>query len=346
MPKRLQLARSIKHLGILRLLEMYKSRPGILIFNYHRIGDRFSTRFDRHLFSATMDEFDAQLIYLKKHFDIVSADKLQELISGQTKLKQMHVALTFDDGYLDNYTHAFPVLLANQCTASFFLVPQFVGSASIPWWDEIAYLFRNTKKHQLTLQLPIPITIKLDSNRETAIRIALRNFKRPENVNSVELLAKLREEAACPLPGVDRRFMNWNEAREMKNAGMSIGSHTQTHPILGQVTPEAQQWELEHSKRVIEENLGSKICSLAYPIGMRGGFDSATEQIARSAGYTMCFSFYGGVNAPGNINATNLLRGNASVDPEVFRAEAMILSRLGRPLSFLFDRGVKQEALS
>ena len=42
MPKRLQLARSIKHLGILRLLEMYKSRPGILIFNYHRIGDRFS----------------------------------------------------------------------------------------------------------------------------------------------------------------------------------------------------------------------------------------------------------------------------------------------------------------
>jgi peptidoglycan/xylan/chitin deacetylase (PgdA/CDA1 family) len=332
MAKKLQLARSIEHLGILRILEMYKSKPGILIFNYHRIGDPACTRFDRQLFSATTDELDTQLKYLKKHFEIVSGDQLEYLVSGKAKLKRMHIALTFDDGYLDNYTHAFPILLANQCTASFFLITQYVGSALIPWWDEIAYRCRNSKKKQITLRLPVPITIKLDQNRETAIRTALQHFKRPDNRESAALLAELQQEADCELPKVGRRFLDWNEAREMRDAGMSIGSHTLTHPILGQITPETQQWELEHSKRVIEENLGSKICSLAYPIGMRGGFDAATEQIARSVGYTMCFSFYGGVNTPSNMNATNLLRGNASAYPEIFRTETMMLTRLGKAL--------------
>lgn len=329
MSKRLVLARSLKSLGILRLLEMYKSTPGILILNYHRIGDPSSTRFDREVFGTTTDEFDAQLQYLKKHFEIVSGDDLQQLVTGKAQLKRMHISLTFDDGYLDNYTHALPVLLANKCTAAFFLVSEYVGSRSIPWWDEIAYLLRNTRKHQITLKYPVPITIALDPNREAAIHTALQHYKRSDNAYSEELMAELRQEADCALPHVDRRFLDWNEAREMKNAGMTIGSHTQTHPILGQITPERQQWELEHSKQVIEENLGCKIHTLAYPVGSRDGFDASTEQLARSLGYTMCFSFYGGINTPQNMNATNLLRGNTNSDHRLFRVETMVQAKLG-----------------
>ena len=65
MPKRVQLARSIKHLGILRLLEMYKSRPGILIFNYHRIGDRFSTLEVLFSGSITQPSRDARVALLE-----------------------------------------------------------------------------------------------------------------------------------------------------------------------------------------------------------------------------------------------------------------------------------------
>ena len=320
----------MKNLGILHLLEMYKSKPGILILNYHRIGNRSSTRFDRQLFSATIEQFDRQLKYLKQHFEVVSGDDLQYLVSSKTELKRMHVALTFDDGYLDNYTQALPILLANQCKATFFLISQYVGSDFIPWWDEIAYSLRNTKKEKITLHLPVPITLIMGEDREVAIRSALQHYKRPDNIHSAELMEELRQEAACALPQVERRFLDWNEAREMRDSGMTIGSHTQTHPILGQITPARQEWELERSKSVIEENLGSKITLLAYPVGTPGGFDATTEQLALSLGYTMCFSFYGGINTPQNIKATNLLRGNPSAEPELFRAETMMQAKLSQ----------------
>lgn len=329
MSKRLLLAQSMNNLGILRLLEGFRSKPGILILNYHRIGERSESVFDRELFSATADDFDRQLKYLKQHFEILSGDALQSLVRSKDCIKRMHVALTFDDGYLDNYTQAFPILRANDCTATFFLIAQYVGSALIPWWDEIAFLIRNTKKQHLRLEFPVPITIPLEGDREGAIRAALRHYKRPDNVHCDDLMDQLRREANCPLPDVHRRFLNWSEAREMRDAGMTIGSHTQTHPILGQITPARQEWELRQSKQIIEENLGSKIDTLAYPVGTRNGFDAATENLARSLGYSMCFSFYGGVNTPHNMKATNLLRGNTSTEPELFRAETMMRAKLG-----------------
>jgi peptidoglycan/xylan/chitin deacetylase (PgdA/CDA1 family) len=320
----------MKQLGILHLLEMSRSRPGILILNHHRIGDPSLSRFDRRLFSATTDEFDEQLKYLKKHFAIISGDELRDLVWRKNVLKRTYISITFDDGYLDNYTHAFPILLANECQATFFLVPQYVGTGSIPWWDEIAYLLRNTSKTKISLRLPVPITLTIEPDREAAIQRMLLHYKRPDNIYSAELMEELRGEAACVLPQVSRRFLGWREACEMRDAGMSIGSHTQTHPILGQITPERQRWELEHSKQVIEENLGSKINSLAYPVGTPGGFDAATEELARSLGYEMCFSFYGGINTPRNMNPTNLLRGNTNSAPELFRTETMFLTKLGR----------------
>lgn len=116
----------------------------------------------------------------------------------------------------------------------------------------------------------------------------------------------------------------------MKGAGMVIGSHTQTHRILGQLSPEQQRWELEQSKRVIEERIGSSVSALAYPVGTRGAFDGTTEEIARSLGYTMCFSFYGGVNTPERMTSMNLLRGSADREASLFRTETMMNAKLGR----------------
>jgi peptidoglycan/xylan/chitin deacetylase (PgdA/CDA1 family) len=320
----------MQKLGILRALEMCKSRPGILIINHHRVGDASKGRFDREVFSVTADELDMQIKYFKKHLNVVSGDELDDLISGRTRLKRMHVAITFDDGYLDNYTNAFDVLRANQVRAAFFLVPEYVGTSYVPWWDEIAYLVRNTRKQKITLKSPSELTVMLGKHREAAIHSVLRHYKQPGNTHGAELLEELRAEAECELPIPGRRFLNWQEAKEMKSAGMDIGSHTRSHRILGQISPEQQRWELEQSKKEIEENIGIEVSTLAYPIGTRGTFDGTTEEIARSLGYTMCFSFYGGVNTPENLNRTNLLRGGTNPDPLLFRTETMMYAKLGR----------------
>lgn len=317
-------------LGLLRILEMFRARPGIFIINHHRVGDAASGRFDRDVFSASADSFDLQVNYCKKHFNIVAGEELEELVSGRAPLKRLHVAITFDDGYINDYTTSFEILKANNCAAAFFLVPEYVGTSTVPWWDEIAYLVRNSPRPHITLSIPAPLTVTLGTDRQPAIRAVLRHYKRPDNLHGDKLLAELREQADCELPTPQRRFITWQEAREMKDAGMVIGSHTQTHGILGQMSPEAQWWELTESKKNIEANLGSKVDSLAYPVGIRGSFTETTEEIARSAGYKMCFSFYGGINTPGHMQPTNLLRMATSPDDLLFRSETALITRLGK----------------
>jgi len=330
MSKRRLFATTLQNLGLLRVLEMVRAKPGILIINHHRVGNAASTRFDRGVFSASAQQFDFQLKYFKKHFNVLTGEELEALVLGKTPLKRMHIAITFDDGYRNDYATSFQVLKANDCAAAFFLVPEYVGTCTIPWWDEIAYLVRNSPKAQITLSTPVPLTVTLESDREPAIYAVLRHYKRKDNVHGDKLLAELRQEAACELPATGRRFISWEEAREMRAAGMTIGSHTQTHGILGQMSPETQQWELTESKKNIETNLGDRVHTLAYPVGIHGSFTPDTEKIARAAGYKMCFSFYGGINTPDHMQAMNVLRMATSLDNLLFRSETVLLTRFGK----------------
>jgi peptidoglycan/xylan/chitin deacetylase (PgdA/CDA1 family) len=329
MSKRSLAAETLRRTGVLALLESIRSRPGILIVTHHRVGDAHSTRFDRAIFSASADSFDRQLKYFKRHLNIIGGEELEAIVAGRQKLTRMHVAVTFDDGYLNDYKTSFDILKANNCTGSFFLVPEYVGTSIIPWWDEIAYLVRNTQRGSITLTYPTPVTVQITADRETAIRAVLRHYKLKENHDGQILLNQLREQAACKLPRVGRRFINWEEAREMRAAGMTIGSHTQTHRILGQLTPGEQHWELAQSKQIIEANIGAPVTSVAYPVGIRGAFDAHTERITRELGYNVGFSFYGGVNTPQHMQPTNLLRMATNPDWLLFRAETVFLSRLG-----------------
>src|SRR5260370_33139937 len=149
----------------------------------------------------------------------------------------------------------------------------------------------------MTMKSPSELTVTLGKDREAAIHSVLRHYKQPGNTHGVELLEELRSEAECTLPETGRRFLNWQEAKEMKSAGMDIGSHTRSQRILGQISPEQQRWELEQSKKEIEENIGIEVSTLAYPIGTRGTFDGTTEAIARSLGYTIGLSFSGGLDS-------------------------------------------------
>jgi len=330
MSKRELAATVLKRSGALALFETLRSKPGILVVNHHRVGDASTTRFDRDVFSASAEGFEMQLKYFKRHFPIVAGEELEELVSGKKPLTRTYISITFDDGYINDYCVSYPILKAHGCAGTFFLVPEYVGTHTVPWWDEIAYLVRNSPRSQLHLTIPAQATISLQGNREDAIRSVLRHYKRPDNHDGEGFVRELREQAGCAVPATGRRFINWEEAHEMKAAGMAIGSHTQTHRILGQMTPEVQEWELRESKKNVEAGIAAPVRSIAYPVGIRGAFTPDTERIARSLGYTMCFSFYGGINTPAHMHPTNLLRMSTSHDPLLFRAETVLLSRFGR----------------
>jgi peptidoglycan/xylan/chitin deacetylase (PgdA/CDA1 family) len=215
----------------------------------------------------------------------------------------------------------FPALMCIRRAAQQQLPRKLLSRAGVhrtnyvPRWDAIAYLIRE---------------LTLDEDREPAILAVLRHYKRTDNTDGDAFMSELKEETECIVPDPGRRFLNWSEAKEMRRGGMTIGSHTYTHHILGQLPLDSQRWELEQSKQTMEEQLGTEISTLAYPVGSTTAFSQSTEEIAHALGYRMCFSFYGGLNTPGTIRQTDIFRTSMPTEFSLFRTETTLLTRFGR----------------
>lgn len=332
MSKREQVARWAAWLGLTRLLESLPRRGGLLVLNYHRIGDAQACPYDRGVFSATVDEFRQQMRYLRQRYCILPLEyALESIASG---VRELGVLITFDDGYRDNFTNAFPVLRDEALPATFFLATGFIGSSRLPWWDAIAYLVRQTPKQTVTLSYPESHTFTLDLNREQAILEVLRVFKSPANHDSDRFLIELAN--ACgmklPLEAPERLFVTWDEVRNMRVNGMSFGSHTHTHRLLSTLSYEDQLAELRTSRQLIEQELGTALETVAFPVGSRTAFDRNTARAMQAAGYSTGFSFFGGINrAVKRTQPFTLLReGVGGFSPEMLRLRYAMAAVTGR----------------
>jgi len=310
--KRELLARGLFWSGAHLLLSQLPARDSLLVLNYHRIGNPDEDLFDPGVFSATADQFDFQISYLKRHVSLVTLEEALAYIDGTIKEKtsRCRVLITFDDGYLDNYNVAFPILRSHGVQGVFFLATSMVGSCQIPWWDHIAYLVKTARKRRFCLSYPSDLAIDLDVNGLTqSLQVILRSYKRPENLDSDRFIHELGKAAmGDDLPGTIRRFLNWDEASEMSQSGMKIGSHTHSHRVLSQLTPDRQFQELSVSRTILKEQLGVEADVLAYPVGGKHCFTDQTRRAAQDAGYRAAFSFYGGTNLQGKTSPYDVNR--------------------------------------
>jgi peptidoglycan/xylan/chitin deacetylase (PgdA/CDA1 family) len=310
--KRELLARGLRWSGAASLLSRLPARDSLLVLNYHRIGNAADDLFDPGVFSATADQFNDQIAYLKRRLSLVTLDEALAFIDGTQKEKsrRCRVLITFDDGYLDNYEIAYPILRSHGAQGVFFLATGMVGSCEIPWWDRIAYLVKTARKRQFTLHYPAELTVDLDQiGLEKSLIAILKLYKLPNNSNPDRFVQELVEAAEGDAPpGTLRRFLNWDEAREMIAGGMAIGSHTHSHNLLSQLPPERQLEELSNSRSILTRETGIAADVLAYPVGARTSFTDATQNLARQAGYRAAFSFYGGTNLPGKTNPYDVSR--------------------------------------
>jgi peptidoglycan/xylan/chitin deacetylase (PgdA/CDA1 family) len=231
---------------------------------------------------------------------------------------------------------AFPVFQKHGVSATFFLVTTFVGTGFLPWWDEIAYMVKCSAQPQIKLVYPKAVAFdkKAEGEAQTLMAI-LKLFKLSSSIDTERFLNELSLATRCRRPGShsERCFLNWDEAREMQQAGMCFGSHTHTHEILARLPYERQVEELRVSRQIMERELGGEVDTLAYPSGEEGTFSETTFAALREAKYRTAFSYYAGVNLPGKIDVLDVLR--AGVDNEgrpTFRLRAAMYAATGRGL--------------
>jgi peptidoglycan/xylan/chitin deacetylase (PgdA/CDA1 family) len=106
--------------------------------------------------------------------------------------------------------------------------------------------------------------------------------------------------------------MSWDMIRRLRDAGMTIGGHTVSHPILSQLSRFEQEEEILGCTSRLREQIGEPTRFFAYPRGKPGAFNEDTRACLYEARIERAFSYYGGFNVPGHIDAYDVKR--AAVD--------------------------------
>ena len=296
---------------MLRGLERLRRTPGLIVLNYHRIGEPAANHFDDATFSATAEAFRTQIAYLKRFFRTPPVPEVLESIARGT-IRDPTALVTFDDGYRDNYEVAYPLLRSLDVPASFFVVTALIDEPRLAWWDRVAYSVKRTAADRLALGYPERLEFDLRSTpRARVIRRILRACKDARPFNESRFLDELVKgtDVEVDTERLGRTlFMSWDQVREMAHAGMTIGSHTATHAVLASLSDAAQRRELDASRQRIGEVVGSRPDLLAYPVGGREAFTAITKRLARDSGYRAAFSHWGGLNRPATIDPYAIAR--------------------------------------
>ncbi|MBA4395829.1 MAG: hypothetical protein C0394_00345 [Syntrophus sp. (in: bacteria)] len=289
--------------NLVNLFKRLPMRNKLIILNYHRLRPKdpeFSTVFDDGVYNLDADEFARQVKWLKNNTRVLSEEELldcyEDGIFIPPKTSAPSVVITFDDGYRDNYTVAYPILKYYEVPAILFVATQMVNARHIPWWDVIANLIKRCAKPAIRFE---DQPFSMDTQKMDAIAFFQLRMKQEPYERTKYLLQELADvcEVAFPDPGLqDREILTWEEIREMTQHKIAIGSHTHTHRVLSTITPNAQKEEMILSKLIIEQETGRPVISISYPVGELRYITSETSNIAASAGYLLGFTTNTGVN--------------------------------------------------
>lgn len=249
------------------------NRRKFLIVTYHRFS---AAPAPGKTSAAALSE---QLQYLRAHYTIVPLPAIERHLTQGDPLPAAAAAITIDDGYRDAYEVAFPILRRYGAPATLFAATDFVDGRDWLWTDKLRY-----------------VETRLQGRKRLNAGLLNEELKRVPAADRAQRIAAIARENGVALPAsppADCQPMTWSQAREMDAAGVEIGSHTVTHPILPLMTSEQIARELRESRRRVEEELDRPVTSFCYP---NGDHDARVRDEVERAGYRVAVTTRPGLN--------------------------------------------------
>lgn len=254
--------------GSMKLVDIFAngSKSKVAILTYHRISNKCD---DWSLNPLPVKSFKEHLKFLTNSYNIISLDDLVDLVIKREPVQEKTVVLTFDDGYKDNYTNAYPLLQKYDIPATIFLTSKLIGSGDLAWNDKVGYIIYNSSVNH----------IKIDELGEYGIDSEFEKYKmffdikhKLSKLNEIEkslIIEELCRQCDVKIPsdiGNDL-MLSWDEVKEMDEDNIDFGAHTINHPVLPSLTLKEARWEILESKNALENNLQKEIKHFSYPYG-------------------------------------------------------------------------------
>jgi peptidoglycan/xylan/chitin deacetylase (PgdA/CDA1 family) len=234
------------------------------------------------------------------------------------------MAITFDDGYQDNYWNALPILQRYGLPATIFLTTGSLDSRRPLWFEKLALAFKKTSLQSIDVEIDIPrrlwtrtIAERLQSNNE--LYQVLRGL--PDEERRSHLAEILRRLGSIDDRERDDKMLTWDQVRAMRKTRIDFGGHTVTHPFVSRLPPEQGYWEISECKRRIEDELQDPIQYFAYPSGKDHDLAEWNKKLVQKAGYDAALSTKWGVNGPFTDFMEMRRGGPWEKDPALFAAK-------------------------
>ena len=260
----------------------------LMIFMYHYTRDLKHSRYPE-IKGLDISLFQQQISFLKKNFSIVTMEEVIEAVKGKSELPEDAVLLTFDDGYIDNYTFAFPILEEEKVQGSFFIPGKTFSTHQLLDVNKIHYILASTDSKSLLSDL----MEKLDYYRGKEYDFPLNeelylNYAKEDRYDTKETIfikrmlqtvlpEKLRNRISSDLfekhVGVTEEqlsyelYMTENQIRSMKRHGMFIGIHGYDHYWLGNLPRQQMQKDISKALEVMDEFIDRNCWVMNYPYG-------------------------------------------------------------------------------
>jgi len=289
---------------------------------YHYVRNMHETEYPE-IKGRRIDEFKKQLAYVTQNYKVISMEEYMSYLNGEGTIPNNAAVLSFDDGLKDHYTNVFPLLQDHKVPGCFFPITCAVNDFKVPAVQKVHFLLAKAGTQEIADAYNTALKEKfperydqyyvsdrnIPENKKRWGDRLTRNLKyligildnQTKNTILDEIFGRFfdDEKSFC-----QKLYMNWEEMKEMRDAGMNFGGHTHTHPMLAALSSDKQQSEITHSKNILENNLKMPINMFSYPYG---SFNNETINLLKKAGYRAALTTQKGSNE-GKIDPYHIKR--------------------------------------
>jgi peptidoglycan/xylan/chitin deacetylase (PgdA/CDA1 family) len=259
-----------------------------VILSYHSIVEEPQLTDQILGISQSRANFEAHMKTVAQQFSPVTVEEVADFARTGRQFPPRALAVTFDDGFADNYDVALPILHHYGIPATFYIMVNAVTGGLLPWYCRVRFAFNTTSKPQWsdpegkrTYSLAVPEQRKVARQAAWDVGARMTGDVQHEFVDEVE--KSLDIEPSCVGHGF---MMTWDQVRALRKAGHTIGAHTLSHPNVAHMSQSEARFEIIECKKRLEEELGERINHFSYPHpALNPEWSAQTLEITREAGF-------------------------------------------------------------
>ena len=224
--------------------------------------------------------------FAQKNYQVYSPDDLYRFLTGEKSSDQPFVLFTFDDGYVDNLTYAFPIFKKHNIPFTINVSTCFPERTAIIWWYLLEDLILDRERLIFEYEgKTYNLNCGTEEGKTQAYAVTRKLFKFA-NVQQREELNKSVLLANHLLRKVDEVALTWSQLKQLAaDPLVTLSAHTANHYVLSSLQDEEIRFEISESKQLLEEKLNKQIDHFAYPFGNRREAEAREFRIAANCGF-------------------------------------------------------------